>query len=200
MENFLNSIVGKARLPSKETLEGLMVLRSAWDVVDIGQLNLFAYKYFSKFVYLFILLSGIFTVGLTIFADYVDSTMTAFDSSMSPTGSLIFYLSVASTFVTALNAYINPSGRWRQIRSTTCNLESAIWQYRTRTGQFKMQLLEADKSTTYLKPIISSAVESPTSSTDIGQSTSWSKKYSKSVFKHGQYSLGGSGKPSAAFD
>jgi hypothetical protein len=59
----LNKIAAKEdRLPIKESLEGLKVLRSAWDVIDIGQVNLRVYKYLSKFIYLFILLSGIATV------------------------------------------------------------------------------------------------------------------------------------------
>ena len=113
--------------------------------------------------------------------------MTEIDVNMTPTGSIIFYLSVAATFVTAFNAYINPGGRWRQIRETTCHLESAIWQYRTRTGPFKIQRHETDKSAIFLKTEVVHAVETLIGSSDIGQSTSWSKLYSKSVYKHGQY-------------
>jgi hypothetical protein len=185
--DLLESIVEKDRLPSKELLEGLSVIRSAWNIIDVGHTNLNAYKYLSKFIYLFMLASGITTVCLTVFTDDIDLTMPEIDANMTPTGSMIFYLSVASTFVTAFNAYINPSGRWRQIRDTTCNLESAIWQYRTRTGLFKMQPNEEDMPTAVLKNAVSHAVDTLISSSDIGQSTSWGRLYSKSVYKHGQY-------------
>jgi hypothetical protein len=140
LRDLLYSIVGKARLPSKENMEGLMVLRSAWDMIDIGHFNLHVYKYLSKFIYLFILVSGIATVCLNVFTDNINSSAPAVDSSMTLTGSLVFYLSIVTTFVTAFNAYFNPSGRWRQIRDSVCNLESAIWQYRTRCGLFKIHL------------------------------------------------------------
>ncbi len=187
LETLLDSIVVKDRLPNKETLEGLMVLKSAWDVIDIGHTNLSAYKYLSKFIYLFMLASGIATVCLTVFTVYIDSSISEIDANMTPTGSIIFYVSVTSTFVTAFNAYINPSGRWRHIRDTTCSLESAIWQYRTRTGLFKIQMHEVDRPTSLLKSEVSHAVDTLLSSSDIGQSTSWSRLYSLSIYKHGQY-------------
>ena len=122
-----------------------------------------------------------------MFADQIDLSMTEIDADMTPAGSIIFYLSVASTFVAALNAYINPSCRWKQIRDTTCNLESAIWQYRTCTGQFKLKNpRDVDTSASILKKEVSFAVDALIGSSDIGQSTSWSKRYSDSVFKHGQ--------------
>jgi hypothetical protein len=187
LKQMLDNIVMKARLPKKENLEGLRVLRSAWNVIDIGQFNLRAYKYMSKFIYLFMLASGIATVCLTVFTSDIDASVTEIDVTMTPSGSIIFYLSVVSTFVTALNAYINPGGRWRQIRDTTCRLESAIWQYRTRSGLFKIILNEVDESTSFLKDAVSHAVETLVSSSDIGQTTSWSRFYPKSAYKHGQY-------------
>ena len=187
LARLLNELVVRDRLPSKESLEGLRVLKSAWDVIDIGNINLRAYKSLSKFIYLFMLVSGIATVSLTVLSEYIDSSMNDFDASMTPTGSLIFYLSIASTFATALNTFLNPSGRWRQIRDTTCHLESAIWLYRTRTGPFKVQKPnEVDRAASVLKNEVSSAVETLLGSSDIGQSTSWGKLYSESVFKHGQ--------------
>ena len=187
LEALLDGIVQKDRLPVKESLEGLMVLRSAWDVVDKGNANLTVYKYMSKLMYIFMLASGIVTVCLTVLEVLIDDHITVIDENMTPSGSLIFYLSVATTFVTAFNAYINPSGRWRQIRETTCGLESAIWQYRTRTGPFKMNAQEPERPTGALKDAVSAAVEALVTSSDIGQATAWNKVYPSSVFKHGQY-------------
>jgi hypothetical protein len=186
LKHLLNTIVVKARLPDKESLEGLCVLRSAWDVFDIGQSNLHSYKLLSKVIYLFVLASGIATVCLTVFADPIDTALADLDTDMTPTGSIIFYLSVVSTFVTALSAYLNPSGRWRQIRDATCHLESAIWQYRTRTGPYKIRAHGEDKTAALLKNEVVHAVETLIGASDIGQSTSWTKVYPHSVYKHGQ--------------
>ena len=186
-ERLLSEIMKKGQMPITESLEGLKVLRSAWEFIDIGQSNLKAYKFLSKFIYMIMIVCCIVTVCLAVLSDFIDSLMTNVDANMTPTGSLIFYLSIASTFVIALNAYVNPNGRWKQIRDTTCDLESAIWQFRTRTGQFKVKWHETDASLSLLKGKVSQVVEELVTASDVGQSTSWSGLYSKSVFKHGQY-------------
>jgi hypothetical protein len=187
LEALLDGIVQKDRLPVKENLEGLMVLRSAWDVVDKGDASLKVYKYLSKFIYIFMLAAGIVTVTINVLVEPINEHVPMIDENMTPAGSLIFYLSVVTTFITAFNAYINPSGRWRQIRETTCGLESAIWQYRTRTGRFKMNPQDPERPTATLKEVVSLTVEALVSSSDIGQSTAWSRVYPASIFKHGQY-------------
>ena len=56
----------KDRLPAAETLEGLLVLRSAWDIVDIGQYHLKFFKYTAKICYLVLLLLSIAIVSITV--------------------------------------------------------------------------------------------------------------------------------------
>ena len=46
---------------------------------------------------------------------------------------------------------------------------------------------EVDRPTSVLKNAVSHAVDTLLSSSDIGQSTSWSRLYSFSIYKHGQY-------------
>jgi hypothetical protein len=110
----------KDSLSIKESLKGLMevmVLKSARDVIDIAPpictnvLDLSKYKYLPKCIHLFkfMLASGIVTVCLAVFTAYIDSSISEIDAILTPTGSIIFYLSVTSTFVTAVNAYINPT-------------------------------------------------------------------------------------------
>jgi len=49
---------------------------------------------------------------------------------------IIFVLTLFSTFVMGLMAYINPSARWQHLRAFATELLSIIWKYRTRTGEF----------------------------------------------------------------
>ena len=49
---------------------------------------------------------------------------------------IIFVLTLLSTFVMGLIAYINPAARWHHLRAHASELSSIIWKYRTRTGVF----------------------------------------------------------------
>lgn len=49
---------------------------------------------------------------------------------------VIFLLTVLSTFIMGLMAYINPAARWHHLRAHASELVSIIWKYRTRTGVF----------------------------------------------------------------
>ncbi len=168
MENLLNSIVGRLG-----TLEGLMVLRSVWDVVvDIGQLNHFANKYFSK-VY-----RSVHTClsCLRHFDCWPDDIcrLCRFNNDCirfkHVADWILHLLSVCSVHLCYCTQCIYYSKRQVDTDSQH-NLQLGVRNlevqdtYRT----IQMQSLEADKSTTtYLKTIISSAVESLTSSTDLG--------------------------------
>mgnify|MGYP007000372653 CR=1 len=41
---------------------------------------------------------------------------------------------------------LNPKARWRQLRSSSIFLQSIIWQYRTRTGDFEVDENRSDFS------------------------------------------------------
>ena len=49
---------------------------------------------------------------------------------------IIFVLTLLSTFIMGLMAYINPAARWHHLRAHASELASIIWKYRTRTGVF----------------------------------------------------------------
>ncbi len=95
----------KTRLPESEKLEGLRLLKAAWDVVDIGQNNINFFNFWAKFIHLFMVAFFVATVCFIVFTDYIDPaiTVTDFDYNLMPTGSL-FFLCVASIFATALSA------------------------------------------------------------------------------------------------
>ena len=42
--------------------------------------------------------------------------------------------SIVMTIVSAFIAVLNPGLRWRKLRAAALNIESEIWQFRTRTG------------------------------------------------------------------
>lgn len=116
----------KDRLPATESLEGLLVLRSAWDIVDIGEQHLKFFKYTAKICYVLLLLLSIAIVCVTVETTNVDAslqvTVAASGTQLQGAQLIIFCLSTAATFVAAVNAFYNPVKKWHQVRDGTWNV------------------------------------------------------------------------------
>lgn len=53
-------------------------------------------------------------------------------------GGSIFFLAVGLSLVLGLDSLINSKSRWNKLRSGAMQLESTIWKYRTRVGNFEI--------------------------------------------------------------
>ena len=51
---------------------------------------------------------------------------------------LIICLSLFASLLASLITYVDPASQWQQLRGAALSLESEIWKYRTRTGQYSM--------------------------------------------------------------
>jgi len=134
-------------LPDKNTLEGLLVLRQAWDLADIGRYVLKRYKRLAKACYLIMILLAIAIAIVSIQKDMIDKSSLEDGEPKQMYGRklselLTFSLSVATSFAAAIMAFTNPVTRWQQIRDAVANMESAIWFFRTRTGAFKQMRVQ----------------------------------------------------------
>jgi hypothetical protein len=98
----------KNTLPDQDTLESLLILRSAWDVVDIASYVLKGYKYAAKALQFLILLFGVVHPSVVVFSAPIDASggITLVDGSvMSMTQFIIFVVSTVSAFVAAIMAF-----------------------------------------------------------------------------------------------
>ena len=57
----------------------------------------------------------------------------------------IFFTSTLLTLVTGMNTFWSPGQRWREIRAVAENLQSEVFQFRTRTGKYTVTLSEPKK-------------------------------------------------------
>ena len=55
-------------------------------------------------------------------------------------------LSLATTIVASLTAYMNPAARWHHLKTSALALESEIWGFRTRTGKYRENRISAARS------------------------------------------------------
>ena len=103
-------LMKKERLPNSDTLEGLLMLRAAWDVVDIGNYQIWFFKWTAKICYVFILLLGVAIVSVTTLGRDIDASVgkvVISTSGVEQTGSQIitFLLSLVATFTASIQAF-----------------------------------------------------------------------------------------------
>ena len=125
----LRKIVGgTGRTPRQETLAAMKMLQQAWDIVDCCHKQASVYKFLSKLMFAMQLLLGIAAVMVTI-----KSAKSAHEEDYE---AAILTITVAATLVTGLTAFFNPQARWKELRCIATALQSAIYQFRTRTANF----------------------------------------------------------------
>jgi hypothetical protein len=184
-----NRLLKKDRLPKDLSLDGLLMLRAAWDIVDIGNSQLVYFKRIAKVCYVLLLVLGVAIVAVTVETQAIDAKLgvvSAGSQTLQGSQLITFCLSLVATFVSAVQAFYNPVRRWQQVRDFTAEMESAIWQYRTRTGAFKEDIYHAHKSSIEaLAACVRKCNDAIMMSADV-QETDFYRIYPPKIFKHGQ--------------
>lgn len=200
----VRELVRLDRLPQKECMEGLLLLRDAWDEYDAKLYWASKYKIRSKVYYVILLSLGIFTVLCTtleaisrateICLSYRAASKCAEEDlylDMDPTvwTKAIFAQSLVASILVSLTNFANPAQRWRHLRSCCSNLESAIWQYRTRAGDFAISAAQPYAPQNALRDFLSDWRQGIVGGTDLSMSQ-MERKHASKVYKHFQYSGG----------
>jgi hypothetical protein len=171
VSNIMADVAKIDNLPQKHTLEALLLLRNAWSAVDAYQSSALCYKFISKFTYFCMLLlgsavvfSGIFYASYGCSEDYtctLSSNRTEVESfsgayqrwydnnycySRLHFNTVTIALSLTNSIVAALIAYMNPAARWHHLKTSALYLESEIWGFRTRTGNYRENRISAARS------------------------------------------------------
>jgi hypothetical protein len=137
-KRMVQQLVQLDRLPKENTIEGLLLLRSAWRDYDVAKLLAGRYKLICKVTYLMQLLLGWAAVALSSFtpsgndSEATGSTLGFGQLSVH----VVFGISVSMTLLVATDSILNSHSRWRHLRVGAGTLESIVWKYRTRTGIF----------------------------------------------------------------
>ena len=171
-------------LPDKNTLEGLLVLRQAWDLVDIGRHVLKGYKAAAKVCYMLLILLAIAITAVSIEKDALNADGKLYQGRKL-SELITFGLSIATSFVTAIMAFKNPVTRWHQLRDAVASMESSVWHFRTRTGEYTQEDNSDALPVIALREQVLKCRAQIVSAADV-QETSFYKIYPVSIFKHNQ--------------
>ena len=135
-------LVKQDRLPVENDLESLKVLKWAWDTVDVGAYTVIYFKTAAKCCFFSLILLAILITIASVVAEKVEEWLweQGYPETFKPVKVTAFLLSVFTSFVAAIMAFINPMKTWHELRESSAAIESAIWQFRTRTGIYEVSL------------------------------------------------------------
>jgi len=195
-DKILTKIVRLDRLPQKNSLEGLRLLKEAWCEYDVAMMLATWYKTLSKVLFAMKLLVGWLIVvagalgqtqGSILASIRVDEFFESREMSIQ-LEDIMFGLSVLATLLISIDAIFNAKARWRLLRTSAGTLESHIYQYRARVGQFELKF--ADPDSNYPEIALRDCLIQWRSATVAGgdlQLSSFKQSYLNKHYKHGQY-------------
>ena len=155
VSEIMSNVAKIDNLPQTHTKEALLLLRTAWSNIDAYQSAGKAYKIIAKVSYFVMLFLGIAIIGIGILSSTnvcsseacylpVDSTVnrTVYalkEDKFENAGTFLHVqnvinvvtlgLSLATTIVASLTAYMNPAARWHHLKTSALALESEIWGF-----------------------------------------------------------------------
>lgn len=126
-------------------LEGLLLLHSAWCDYDVVTHLANWYKVVCKLLFLLQLVLG--WVAITIGAFSVNTDNHIFEEDdQGQLRQSVFAISITLSFIIGVDRILSPKTRWRKLRSSASSLQSIIWCYRTRVGNFEIGETNAPNS------------------------------------------------------
>lgn len=177
----VHRLVRLDRLPTRNPIEGLLLLRGAWNNYDVAMHLANKFKRLCKVIFaLQLLLSWLIIAGSTIdlvmdevIEDYIVH--------------IVFGISVVFSILVSLDSILNPKARWLQLRSSSGSLHSLIWKYRTRTGPFELD--ESRRDATCPEVMLCASLTQWRDDLLAGAGlaeTNLKRKYPKHVYRHFQ--------------
>jgi hypothetical protein len=182
----VQTLVKLDRLPKENTLEALELLQMAWAEHDIAMHLSKKYERLSHLLYALNLLIGVAIITFGIIEGRSLALFTVEDVGHSALQHVVFGLSLLSSVVFTANRFYNPSRRGRQLSASAAALESTIWRFRTRVGEFAVPRNQPKAPDSALRVALNSWRDELVGGTDLLQ-TSLEKKFPAYVHKHCQY-------------
>jgi hypothetical protein len=179
------------RLPSANTLQAQIILRSCWDNVDIFSNIAERCKSITKALYVILLALGIATTTISIC--WANGLI-----NEEHLNYLVLVLSVAGSVITTVVSFANPGQRWQQLRGAALAVESEVWMFRTRSGAYTVNNKVgvgrfSRKPERQLMDVLEAVTQHVSKSASIMETTFFSqydmfgKAKSPGFYTHGQY-------------
>ncbi|CAJ1414564.1 unnamed protein product [Effrenium voratum] len=137
IRTLLNEQAKTDRLPAHNTLQGLLLLRSAWNLYDLFAGVALKYKRLTKLSYVLVMVLGVVVIFISCFESV--GSLEAETSKLS-----VLSLALATGAIQTWTSVTDPSNKWRKLRSGSVILQAEIWKYRTRIGNYAIAHVSQD--------------------------------------------------------
>ena len=182
LKQTLSSVAKIDRLPTSNSLEALRIISDAWDHVETYSHMADSYKRATKISYQLLLVCGVLVTLAVIFQSSEQNSIN-FQSRI-----YIIALSFFTSGIAAYVAFVNPAVRWQQLRAAAVTIESNVWMFRTRTGDYRATTNINDVGAEeQLKQMIQTVKTGVLDGADIKNSAFFSR--SKTFNEHKQHGL-----------
>ena len=177
-KRIVNNLIQSDRLPRTNSLEGLLLMQQAWCECDVAHHLANRYKIQTKVLYVCQLLLA----WLVILFSQVQLGATSSIASSD----IVFVLAVLHGAVVSVEGYLRPKPKWQALRGGATALESMMWLYRTRVGQFRMGPAQDPRNPEIVFcRQLNEWTEDLFAAGDL-QRSAWSKSFSSSIHRHQQ--------------
>eukprot|EP01046_Picozoa_sp_COSAG06_P053542 COSAG06_NODE_9284_length_1939_cov_1.044022_2_plen_392_part_00 len=119
------------RLPENNSYQAMIMLRHAWDTVDIYTYHAKRSKRVAKVSYILMLLIGATTSIITLISLNEPDMISEEHLALYVTA-----LSLAASFLAAMTTYLDPMQRWMTLRGAALAIESEVWKFRSRCSHY----------------------------------------------------------------
>jgi len=174
-------------LPKESSLEGLELMRDAWNEYDIAIMYAKRYKYTFKSLFgLQLFLTWLVVLGSALVKDL--SLLDQIGIPKHYAVDAVFLLTVLASAMMTVESLVNAKQRWRILRDNAGAIESIIYHYRTRVGYFALDSNCSDplRPEVELRNALSAWRDEIVAGADIATSN-FRRIHPPSVYRHYQY-------------
>jgi hypothetical protein len=140
LQNAIEMVARIDRLPKRNSAQVAGLIREAWDQVDVYTHVCLRNKWHAKFLSVVLLvIPAVISILTVINLNCRESPCGAFQIPDAALRSFIVALSIVASFVSGYVAFSSPVTKWQQLRGAALALESELWKFRTRTGDYTLK-------------------------------------------------------------
>jgi hypothetical protein len=137
ISHVMSNVAKIDNLPDKHSKEALLLIQHAWCLVDAYHSVADGYKCTAKLCYVIMLVMSVLVVAVGVIMNMCSEDLPIYFYNDEMGNYIVLGLSLLNTVIAGLTAFTNPAMRWHYLRSSALQLESEIWQFRTRTGKYR---------------------------------------------------------------
>ena len=129
----VESVAEIDRLPKCNTIQGMHILRTAWNKVDMYAHVAQRCKIMSKVCYALLLMLSLASTSLVMASAYMPRQTV----SAKGLNQYVLVLTLLTTVNIAFITYVKPEEKWKQLRAASEALIGEMWKFRTRSGHYQ---------------------------------------------------------------